>query len=105
MTMSKFFVAAALTVIPSFAASTACGQYGFHVDHDDHVIRDSHGHTIGRYHHDVIHHDAQHIVPHLNTGNHGTYYRHNGYSYYHPQTAMLETLQTPPTPEERPTRN
>jgi hypothetical protein len=100
MTMSKTFLAAALTIFPSLAASTAFGQYGFHADHHDHVIRDSHGHTIGRYHHNVIHHNAQHIVPHLNSVNHGTYYRHNGHSYYHPQTAQLGTLRTPPTPLE-----
>ncbi len=100
MMMSRIFFAAALTIVPSFAASTVYGQYGFHVDHHDHVIRDSHGHVIGRYHHDVIHHDAQHIVPHMDNVNHGTYYRHNGHSYYHPQTATLGTLQAPPTPEE-----
>ena len=97
MTMSKILFAAALTIIPSLSASSAFGQYGFHTDHHDHVIRDSHGHVIGRYHHDVIHRNANHIVPHLNTVNHGTYYRENGHSYYHPRTA---TLQAAPTPQE-----
>jgi hypothetical protein len=100
MTMSKMFFAAALTIFPSLAASTACAQYGFHVDHHDHVIKDSHGHVIGRYHQDVIHRDAQHIVPHQNTVNHGTYYHQNGHSYYHPQTAMLGAQQAAPTPQE-----
>ena len=100
MTMSKMFFAAAWTIFPSLAASTAYGQYGFHVDHHDHVIQDSHGHVIGRYHHDVIHRNAQHIVPHLNTFHHGTYYRQNGHSFYHPQMAMIGTLQVPPTPQE-----
>ena len=100
MTMSKMFFAAALTIIPSLSASTAFGQYGFHTDHHDHIIQDSHGHVIGRYHHDVIHRDAERIVPHLNTVNNGTYYRQNGQSYYYPQTAMLGNLQTAPTPLE-----
>lgn len=87
-------------MFPTLAASTTCAQYRFHVDHHDHVIKDSHGHVIGRYDHNVIHRDAQHIVPHLNSVNHGTYYRQNGYSYYHPQTAMLGTQQVAPTPQE-----
>jgi len=100
MTMSRMFLTAALTVFTSVAASTAHAQYGFHIDHHDHVIKDSHGHVIGRYHHDIIHRDAQHIVPHLNTINHGTYYRENGHSWYHPQTAFPGTLEAAPTPQE-----
>lgn len=100
MTMSKMFFAAAISVFTTCAASNAYAQYGFHLDHHDHVIQDSHGHVIGRYHHDVIHRDAQHIVPHLNTVNHGSYYHHNGSSYYIPQTAMVGTQQVAPTPQE-----
>jgi hypothetical protein len=33
-------------------SAEACGQ---HIDHHNHVIRDSHGHAIGIQHHDVIH--------------------------------------------------
>lgn len=81
MQMLRMFFAAALTMFSSLATSSAFAQYGFHVDHHDHVIKDSHGHVIGRYHHDVIHCDAQRIVPHLSTVNHGTYYRQNGQSF------------------------
>jgi hypothetical protein len=94
------FLHAALTIFTLFATANAHAQYGFHVDHHDHVIRDSHGHVIGRYHHDVIHRDAQRIVPHLNSVIHGIYYRENGHSYYHPQTAILGTLESAPTPRE-----
>ena len=36
---------------------------GYHIDHHDHIYRDSHGHIIGRQHHDVIHRDQVH-APH-----------------------------------------
>lgn len=100
MTMSKMVFVAAWTILPSMAASTACGQYGFQVDHHDHVIRDSHGRMTRRYHHDVIHRNAQHVVPHLNTVNHGIYYHQNGHSFYYPQTTRIGALQVPPTPQE-----
>lgn len=61
---------------------------GYHIDHHDHVIRDSHGHVIGRYHHDVVHQNSTYIVPH--SGNHhDTYHVHNGQYYYTPQTASI----------------
>ncbi len=45
MTMSKTFFAAALIIFPSLAASTAAAQFGFHVEHHDHAIKDSYGHV------------------------------------------------------------
>ena len=61
---------------------------GYHIDHHDHVIRDSHGHVIGNYHHDVVHQNSTYIVPHQ--GNHrGTYHAHNNTYYYTPQTASI----------------
>ncbi|GAB5444678.1 MAG: hypothetical protein Fues2KO_50270 [Fuerstiella sp.] len=58
---------------------------GYHIDHHDHVVRDSHGHVIGRYHHDVVHQNSTYIVPH--SGHHqDTYHVHNGQYYYTPQT-------------------
>jgi len=37
---------------------------GYHIDHHDHIIRDSHGHVIGRQHHDVIHGNSMHAPYH-----------------------------------------
>ena len=34
-----------------------------HIDHHDHVIRDSHGHVRGIQHHDVIHGGTHGVVP------------------------------------------
>jgi hypothetical protein len=60
---------------------------GYHIDHHDHVIRDSHGHVIGNYHHDVVHRNSTYIVPHTSHSNHhGTYHLHNGNYYYTAQT-------------------
>lgn len=63
---------------------------GYHIDHHDHVIRDSHGHIIGRYHHDVVHRNSTYIVPH-HGGHHDTYHVHNGHYYYTPRTASTGT--------------
>ncbi|HIK91171.1 MAG TPA: hypothetical protein EYG03_04155 [Planctomycetes bacterium] len=61
---------------------------GYHIDHHDHVIRDSHGHVIGNYHHDVVHRNSTYIVPHTSHANHhGTYHLHNGNFYYTARTA------------------
>ena len=58
---------------------------GYHIDHHDHIVRDSHGHVIGNYHHDVIHADSTYIVPHvLHTPHLGTYYHRNNQYYYTP---------------------
>jgi hypothetical protein len=63
---------------------------GYHIDHHDHVIRDSHGHVIGNTHHDVIHQNSTYIVPHNAQANHhGTYHAHNNTYYYTPQTAAI----------------
>ncbi|MBD3675369.1 MAG: hypothetical protein HUJ26_17790 [Planctomycetaceae bacterium] len=58
---------------------------GAHIDHHDHVVRDSHGHVVQRHHHDVIHPNSTHVVPHFNTAHAGSYYSHGGRSYYYPQ--------------------
>ena len=61
---------------------------GYHIDHHDHVIKDSHGHVIGNYHHDVVHQNSTYIVPHTSHSNHhGTYHLHNENYYYTGQTA------------------
>lgn len=64
---------------------------GYHIDHHDHVIRDSHGHVIGNTHHNVVHQNSTYIVPHNSHANHhGTYFAHdNGYYYAPQQTASL----------------
>ena len=69
---------------------------GYHVDHHDHVVRDSHGHVIGNYHHDVIHQNSRYIIPHTSHSNqHGSYFvRDNGY-YYAPQTASISSQVAP----------
>ena len=65
---------------------------GYHIDHHDHVVRDSHGHVIGRYHHDVVHQNSTYIVPHTShSAHHGTYHVHNNRYYYTPQTASTGT--------------
>lgn len=61
----------------------------YHIDHHNHVVRDSHGHSIGQYHHNVVHPNSTYVVPHLSQHNHGTYYSHNGGYYYAPQSASL----------------
>ncbi len=66
----------------------------YHIDHHDHVVRDSHGHVIGRYHHDVIHQDSNYIVPHTGHHHHGTYYVQSGQYYYRPQTASVSSPHT-----------
>jgi hypothetical protein len=74
--------------------SSQSNQYtpGYHIDHHDHVIRDSHGHVIGNTHHDVIHQNSTYIVPHNAHANHqGTYHAHNNTYYYTPQTASIGT--------------
>ena len=96
MTISRIFFAAAVTVF----GSNVFGQAGYHVDHHNHVIRNSHGHVIGRYHHDVIHRDAVRVVPYFSTSSHGTYYRQGQQSFYYPQTAQLGSHETPPAPQE-----
>lgn len=58
----------------------------YQVQHHDHIVRDSHGHIIGRYHHDVVPQSAQFILPHIDQHRHGSYYVQNGTSYYYPQT-------------------
>lgn len=60
---------------------------GYHIDHHDHVIQDSHGHTIGQYHHDVVHQNSTYVLPYTGHQNHGTYFQSEGSSYYYPQTA------------------
>ncbi len=70
---------------------------GYHIDHHDHAIRDSHGHVIGNYHHDVVHQNSTYIVPHSGSHN-STYHAHNGQYYYTPQTAAIGrhyTVQKP----------
>lgn len=87
------------TVLGIMTSSTlAQHRHGHHshsptykVDHHDHIVRDSHGHIIGQYHHDIIRDNiirdnSRYIVPHSGNNHHGTYqYRDNGY-YYAPQT-------------------
>jgi len=58
----------------------------YHIDHHDHVVRDSHGHVIGTYHHDVLHDDSSYIVPHGSSTHHGTYHYRSGRYYYAPNT-------------------
>lgn len=57
---------------------------GAHIDHHDHVVRDSHGHVIQRTHHDVIHPNSTYIVPQYNSTHSGSYYSQGGTSYYAP---------------------
>ena len=72
MTTPRF--ALLLTAMLPLAAQTALAQRhhyhgghytpGYHIDHHDLVVRDRHGHVIGRYHHDVVHQNSRYIVPH-----------------------------------------
>lgn len=68
---------------------------GYHVDYNTHVVRDRHGHVIGRYHHDVVHRNSRYVVPHsTHSVHHGTYYVQNGGYYYRPQTAVGSSQET-----------
>ena len=61
---------------------------GYHIDHHDHIYRDSHGHVIGRQHHDVIH------------SNHAPHYPHAGHHYpdhHHPR--IIYPQPTYPSPQ------
>ncbi|MCA9088826.1 MAG: DUF4339 domain-containing protein [Planctomycetaceae bacterium] len=66
----------------------------YNFNHHDHVVRDSHGHVIGQYHHNVVQPNSTYVVPHTGGHHHGTYYSHNGGYYYHPQTASSTTVHT-----------
>lgn len=60
---------------------------GYHIDNNNRVIRDSHGHVIGRYHHDVVRRNSIYIVPHTShPDHHGTYFADDGAYYYAPHT-------------------
>lgn len=99
MTRSLTLVLAA--ILPAAAAQTASAQHHhhsnhytprYHIDHHDHVVRDRHGHVIGRYHHDVVHQNSTYIVPHTSqTAHHGTYHVQNNRYYYTPRTALTQT--------------
>ncbi|MEZ6058019.1 MAG: hypothetical protein R3C01_15070 [Planctomycetaceae bacterium] len=107
--MKPFRIPTAMLVVPFlFAGTTAHAQHqhqggyspGYHIDHHDHVIRDGHGHIIGRYHHDVVHQNSTYIVPHVSAQQHGTYYHHNGSYYYVPQTASTQNVNVAPQPTQ-----
>lgn len=96
MTTSR--LALMLVVLLPAASQTASAQHhhhnhytpGYHIDHHDHIVRDSHGHIIGRYHHDVVHQNSTYIVPHTaHAAHHGTYHVHNDLYYYTPRTAAI----------------
>ena len=79
---SQMAALAVMSVLP-YSAATADdhhhhhhNQYtpGYHIDHQDHAVRDSHGHIIGRYHQDVVHSDSSYILPHTGDQHTGTYY-------------------------------
>lgn len=63
----------------------------YHIDQHNHVVRDSHGHEIGRYNHRVVHQNSRYVLPHSPHsphGNHqGTYYVENNQYYHVPKTA------------------
>lgn len=63
---------------------------GYHIDHHDDVVRDSHGHVIARYHHDVVHQNSTYVLPHLSSQHHGTYFRSGETAYYYPRTASAD---------------
>ncbi len=68
---------------------------GIHIDHDDHVIRDSHGHVISRHHGGNAHNHWDHIVPRYHSSHSGSYYSSGGQYYYAPQTAGLGQAPAP----------
>ena len=96
MSTIRFALLAAVATLTFATATTASAQYphfsggfpGYHVDHHDHVIRDSHGHVIRRYHHDVLHRDSHHISPGASALQHGLYHMHNGRYYYTPPSTI-----------------
>ena len=69
---------------------------GYHIDHHDHIVRDSHGHVIGRYGHDVVHQNSRYILPHTEShGHRDTYYVENGRYYVVPKTASTHEVHRP----------
>ncbi|MCA9035279.1 MAG: hypothetical protein KDA89_00415 [Planctomycetaceae bacterium] len=99
MNVSRIALAIAVGGVLSVAQSASAQHHhhhrnhytpNYHIDHHDHVVRDGHGHVIGRYHHDVIHQNSTYVVPHTShTAHHGTYHVHNNRYYYTPQTASI----------------
>lgn len=83
------------------AAGSASAQYypSGHVDHHDHVVRDSHGHVVGRSHHDVYHPDAVYAAPSTQSPTYGPHQRHSTPATpYHPHPAA-HTVQRPALPQ------
>ncbi len=66
-----------------------------HIDHDDRVVRDSHGHIISRHHGGNAHRNWDHIVPRYQTNHSGSYYSSGGRYYYAPQTAGIGQAPAP----------
>ena len=60
----------------------------YQIDQRNHIVRDSHGHIIGRYHRGVVSQNSTYIVPHRGS-HHGTYFVRGGRSYYTPRTASI----------------
>lgn len=70
--------------------------HGIHSGHYGHVVRDRHGHVIGRYHQNLFQGGSTHIVPHTSATCHGSYFMRNGHYYYYPQTAGVRTTNYRP---------
>lgn len=103
--MKTFICSASVMLLGLLPYSTAHAQHhhhhnhyvpGYHIDHHDHVIRDSHGHIIGRYHHDVVHSGSSYILPHSGNHHHGTYYVNDGGYFYHPNSSGLNAHTVQP---------
>lgn len=89
-----------IVLVGALASPTADAQFGFHIDHHNHIVRDRHGHVLGQYHHDVIHRDSRYVVPHAGGIHHGTYSVRNGVHLYYPQTAAVGAVELAPVPEQ-----
>ncbi|QDU82265.1 hypothetical protein Pla110_40200 [Polystyrenella longa] len=95
--MTPLRLALGLAVCTFFVAvQSASAQYRdffprrYQVDHHDHVIRDSHGHVVGRYHHDVVREDSDRFFPSTrHFHNRETYFIRNGKYYFSPKTVLL----------------
>jgi hypothetical protein len=93
-------------VVAAAATSTADAQHyshhsvRHHNGHHNHVLRDRHGHVIGRYGRDIIHANATQVIPHSGGSHHGSYYARNGHYYYYPQTASVGVHTSNYRPQE-----
>lgn len=83
----------AVTAFTLVGAGTASGQY-YQSGHHDHVVRDSHGHVVGRTHHDVYRPTPAYATPHSHYPQQSYPPQVQSYDPHHPHPGAM----APPVP-------